>query len=70
MNKNIRPTIFAFIGCIVILTIGGLVYNQMYKNYHANQAIIKECFEQFEGESKVMITKKDVWSPVICEVKN
>lgn len=42
----------------------------MYKNYHANQAIIEECFEQFEGESEVMITKKDVWSPVICEVKN
>lgn len=32
------------VGSLAILTIGGLVFNQIHKNYQANELIIEKCF--------------------------
>ncbi|MCT8137852.1 hypothetical protein H1D32_08845 [Anaerobacillus sp. CMMVII] len=68
MNKNKLHLIIA-LGSVAILTIGGLVFNQIHKNYLANQLIIEKCFDNFDIESEVVIKKDGFWSPVICEKK-
>ena len=67
--KNKLNMIIAIVGSLAILTIGGLVLNQMHKNYQANQLIIERCFDHFEKEGGVVIKKDGFWSPVTCEKK-
>lgn len=69
MSKNKLHVVIAVIGSVLILTIGGLVFNQMQNNHQANERIIEKCFENFDEVEKVMITKEGFWSPVICEKK-
>ena len=61
--------IIAIVGSVAILTIGGLVFNQMYKNHQANQLIIEKCFDNFDEVGEVVIKKDGFWSPVSCEKK-
>jgi len=53
----------------VMLMIGGLVFNQMYKNHQANQQIIQKCFHNFNETGEVVVKKDGFWSPVSCEGK-
>lgn len=69
MIKNKLNIIVAIVGSFAILTIGGLVLNQIYKNHQANQLIIEKCFENFDREEEIVITKDGFWSPVRCEKK-
>ena len=69
MNKNKLNLIIVIVGSLAILTIGGLVFNQMHKNYQANQLIIEKCFDNFDKEGEVVIKKDGFWSPVTCEKK-
>ena len=69
MNKNKLNMIIAIVGSISILTIGGLVFNQIHKNYQANELIIEKCFENFDKVEKVVIKKDGFLSPVTCEKK-
>ncbi|WP_335964061.1 hypothetical protein [Halalkalibacter kiskunsagensis] len=69
MNKNKLNIILAIVGSVAILTIGGLVLNQINKNHQANQLIIEKCFDNFDKEGEVVITKDGFWSPVRCEKK-
>ena len=61
--------ILAIVGSVAILTIGGLVFNQMHKNHQANQLIIEKCFNNFDKEGDVKIKKDGFGSPVVCEKK-
>ena len=61
--------IIAIVGSVLILTIGGLVFNKMHKNYQANELIIEKCFENFDKVEEVVIKKDGFWSPVTCEKK-
>lgn len=56
----------AIVGCTLILTIGGVLFNQIYKNHQANELIIEKCFENFDKVDEVVIKKDGFWSPVIC----
>lgn len=67
MNKNKINLAIAIVGSILILSISGLLFNQIHKNHQANELIIEKCFENFDKAEKVLITKKDFWSPVTCE---
>ena len=69
MNKNKLYWMIAIMGCVVILTIGGLLFNQIYKNHQANELIIEKCFENFDEVKEVVIKKDSFWSPVTCERK-
>ncbi|WP_053362451.1 hypothetical protein [Bacillus sp. FJAT-27251] len=69
MNKNKLNMIIAILGSVTILTIGGLLFNQIYKNHQANELIIENCFDNFEIEGEVVIKKDGFWSPVTCEKK-
>lgn len=51
--------LIAIVGSILILTIGGITINQIYKNHQANELIIEKCFENFDNENGVVIKKKD-----------
>ncbi|WP_339199231.1 hypothetical protein MKY27_07775 [Solibacillus sp. FSL R5-0449] len=68
-NKNKLSMLIAIVGSILILTIGGITINQIYKNHQANELIIEKCFENFDNENGVVIKKEGFWSPVICEKK-
>lgn len=61
--------IIAIVGSVAILTIGGLVFNQIYKKHQANQLIIEKCFENFDQNGEVVVKKDGFWSPVSCEKK-
>lgn len=61
--------ILAILGSIAILTIGGLVFNLIYKNHQANELIIEKCFDNFDKDGEVVIKKDGFWSPVACEKK-
>ncbi|MEK4385823.1 hypothetical protein MKZ25_08430 [Solibacillus sp. FSL W7-1464] len=69
MNNNKLSLLIAIVGSIFILTIGGVLFNQIYKNHQANELIIKKCFENFHQAEEVVIKKDGFWSPVICEKK-
>ena len=69
MNKNKLNIILATVIGVAILTIGGLVFNQMYKNHQANQLIIEKCFDNFDEVGEVVVKKDGFWSPVSCEKK-
>ena len=69
LNKNKLNMIIAIVGSVAILMIGGLVFNQMYKNHQANQLIIEKCFDNFDEVGEVVIKKDGFWSPVSCEKK-
>ena len=69
MNKNKLHMIIAIVGSVAILTIGGLVFNQMYKNHQANQLIIEKCIDYFDEVGEVVLKKDGFWSPVSCEKK-
>lgn len=69
MNKNKLNLIIAIIGSGVILTIGGFLFNQIYKNYQANELIIEKCFENFDKVEKVVIQNDGSGSPITCEKK-
>ena len=69
LNKNKLNMIIAIVGSVLILTIGGLVFNKMHKNYQANELIIEKCFENFDKVEEVVIKKDGFWSPVTCENK-
>lgn len=56
--------IIAIVGSVFILMIGGLVSNQINKNYKANELIIEKCFENFDKVNEVVIKKDGFWSPV------
>ena len=68
-NKNKINWIIAIVGSILILTFGGLMFNQIHKNHQANKLIIDKCFENFDKVEEVVIKKDGFWSPVICEKK-
>jgi len=68
-NKNKINWIIAIVGSILILTFGGLLFNQIHKNHQANKLIIDKCFENFDKVEEVVIKKDGFWSPVICEKK-
>ena len=57
------------VGSLAILTIGGLVFNQIHKNYQANELIIEKFFENFDKVEAVMVEKDGFWAPVTCEKK-
>ena len=61
--------IFAIVASVAILTVSGLVFTQMHKNYEANQLIIEKCFDNFEKEGKVILKKDTSLSPVTCGEK-
>ena len=61
--------VIAIIGSLAILTIGGLVFNQIHQNHQANKLIIDMCFENFDKVEEVVIKKDGFWSPVTCEKK-
>ena len=67
MKKNKQQMMIAIILCVTIVTIGGVLFNQITKNHQANERIIDKCFENFEEEGTVVIKKDGFWSPVICE---
>ncbi|MBM7663630.1 hypothetical protein JOC25_000086 [Solibacillus kalamii] len=69
MNKNKFNMAIAIVGCTLILTIGGVLFNQIYKNHQANELIIEKCFENFDKVDEVVIKKDGFWSPVICVKK-
>lgn len=69
MNKNKLNIIIAILGSVAILTIGSLVFNQIYKNHQTNEIIIEKCFDNFDKEGEVVVKKEGFWSPVICEKK-
>lgn len=69
MNKNKLNIIILIVGSITILTIGGLVFNQIHKNHQSNQLIIEKCFDNFDKVEEVVIKKDGFWSPVSCEKK-
>lgn len=69
MNKNQLNMIIAILGSVAILTIGALVFNQIYKNHKTNELIIEKCFENFDTDVKVVVKKDGFWSPVVCEKK-
>lgn len=69
MNKNKLNMAIALVASILILTIGGITINQIYKNHKANELIIEKCFENFDQVEEVVIKKDGFWSPVICEKK-
>ena len=69
LNKNNVNMIIAIVGCVLILTIGGLVFNQIHNNYEANELIIEKCFENFDKVEEVEIKKDGFWSQVTCEKK-
>ena len=62
LNKNKLNMIIAIVGSVLILTIGGLVFNKMHKNYQANELIIEKCFENFDKVEEVVIKKDGFWS--------
>ena len=66
MNKK-RLNWIALIVCVLILTVGTVVFVQITKNHQANEQIIKECFEKFTTDSAVVVKKEGFWSPVSCE---
>lgn len=55
------------LGIVAILTIGVLVFNQIYKNHQTNQLIIEKCFDNFDKVEEVVVKKDGFWSPVVCE---
>jgi len=59
--------VIAIVGSLAILMIGGLVFNQIHKNYQANELIIDNCFENFDKVEEVVVKKDGFWSPVTCE---
>lgn len=67
MNKNKLYMIIATVGSIAILTIGCLVFNQIYKNHQANQLIIERCFDNVDKVGEMVIKKNGLWTPVSCE---
>ena len=67
MNKNRLYLMITIIGCVAILSIAGLLFNQIHKNYQANELIIEKCFENFDDLEEVVIKKDGFWSPVTCE---
>lgn len=69
MNKNKLNMVITIFGSIAILTIGGLVFNQIHNNYQTNKLIIEKCFDNFDKDEKVVIRKDGFWSPVSCEKK-
>ena len=69
LNKSKLNIMITIVGCVAILTLGGLVFNQIHKNHQANQLIIEKCFENFDEVEKVVIKKDGFWSPVSCEEK-
>ncbi|WP_059170362.1 hypothetical protein [Bacillus sp. FJAT-27445] len=69
MNKNKLNMIIAIVVSITIITIGGVIFNQIAKNHQANELIINKCFENFDKEGTVVIKKDGFWSPVTCEKK-
>ena len=60
MNKNKLNMIIAIVGSVLILTIGGLVFNQIHKNYQVNELIIEKCFENFDKLEEVLKKYKKV----------
>ena len=66
LKKNKLNTVILIVGSLAILMIGALVFNQIHKNYQANELIIDKCFENFDKE-KVVVKKDGFWSPVTCE---
>ncbi|MCM3705929.1 MULTISPECIES: hypothetical protein [Cytobacillus] len=69
MIKNKLKMVTAIAGSVTILAIGGLGFNQIYKNHQANTLIIEKCFENFDKVEEVVIKKDGFWSPVSCEKK-
>jgi hypothetical protein len=69
LNKNKTNMIISIVGSVAILTIGGLVFNQIHKNDQANRLIIEKCFDNFDKAEEVVIKKDGFWSPVSCEKK-
>lgn len=65
LSKNKLILLIATVVSVIILTIGGLTFNAMYKNHQANQLIIEKCYEHFDKVGQVVI-KKD-GNPITCE---
>ena len=61
--------IIAIVGSAAILTIGGLVFNQIHKNHQANHLIMEKCFDNFDEVGEVVIKKDGFLAPVSCEKK-
>lgn len=68
-NKNKLNIILATVIGVAILTIAGLVFNQMYKNHQANQLLIDKYFDNFDEVGEVVVKKDGFWSTVSCEKK-
>ena len=69
LNKNKLIMIIVIVGSVLIITISGLVFNQIHKNYQANEFIIEKCFENFDKVEEVVIKKDGFLSQVTCEKK-
>lgn len=69
LNNNKLHRMIVIVCCAGIFTIGGLVFNQIHKNHQANQLIIENCFDNFDGAGVVVVKKDGFWSPVSCEKK-
>lgn len=59
--------IIAIVGSVAILTVGGLLFSQIHKNYQVNNLIIEKCFDNFDKVGEVVIKKDGFWSPVTYE---
>lgn len=66
MKKNKLNLLFATVGCATILIVGGLVFNQIYKNHQVNELIIEKCFEKFDSVEAMTIEKSGLLSSVSC----
>lgn len=55
---------------IFISVFGILGFYQIKTGHEINKLIIKQCFEEYGDDANVTITKKSIFSPVICESGN
>ncbi|KAB2335934.1 hypothetical protein F7732_03640 [Bacillus mesophilum] len=66
MNKK-RNLLIAIIGTIAIFTVAGILFTKIYQNHLKNEAIIEECFENFDEVGEVVLEKDSFLSEVSCE---
>ena len=64
MNNKLQIWV-AIIGSTFILTVGGIVFYQMYNKHLLNEQIIEDCFKYLNQE-EVVIVKEGFTSTVRC----
>ncbi|MEW9110082.1 hypothetical protein ACQCT6_13275 [Cytobacillus gottheilii] len=67
MNHKKRNLLIAIIGSITIFTVAGILFTKIYQNHLTNEAIIEDCFENFDEVGEVVLEKDGFLSQVTCE---